>query len=130
VSLRLSEADPRHQASYLDALRELAAEGNSHYLDLVLPPEPGFPGVSYTLQTLSDPATFEEFCAYNRALADPGTPRPTGWVTGTYLWMLVDDTVVGSYDPQRYPWDWVADLDKGVVIPDGGQRETAGVGDP
>ena len=107
VSLRLSEADPRHQASYLDALRELAAEGNSHYLDLVLPPEPGFPGVSYTLQTLSDPATFEEFCAYNRALADPGTPRPTGWVTGTYLWMPVDDTVVGRISLRHTLTPWL-----------------------
>ena len=35
---------PPPQASYLDALRELSAEGNSHYLDLVLPPEPASPG--------------------------------------------------------------------------------------
>jgi predicted acetyltransferase len=107
VSLRLSEADPRHQASYLDALRELSAEGNSHYLDLVLPPEPGFPGVGYTLQTLGDPAVFEEFCAYNRALADPSTPRPAGWVTGTYLWMLVDDVVVGRISLRHTLTPWL-----------------------
>jgi len=63
--------------------------------------------VSYTLQTLSDPATFEEFCAYNRALADPGTPRPTGWVTGTYLWMLVDDTVVGRISLRHTLTPWL-----------------------
>jgi predicted acetyltransferase len=90
VSLRLSDADPSLQASYLSALAELAEEGNAHYLDLVLPAEPGFPGAQYTLETLTDPTTFAEFCALTRAFAEPGTPRPSGWVTGTYLWMVED----------------------------------------
>jgi predicted acetyltransferase len=106
MTLRLSEPDPRLRASYLAALRELTAEGNAHYLDLVLQPEPGFPGVVYTLATLSDPRTFEEFCTYTKALADPHTPRPAGWVTGTYLWMVDDDTVVGriSLRHSLNPW--------------------------
>jgi predicted acetyltransferase len=106
VALRLCEPDPGLQSSYVDALAELAAEGNSHYLDLVLPPEPGFPGVTYTLQTLRDPAAFAEFCAYTRALGDPHTPRPAGWVTGTYLWMVDQDTVVGriSLRHSLNPW--------------------------
>ena len=91
--LRLSLPEPRLRVSYLGALEELAAEGNSHYLDLVLQAEPGFPGVTYTLQTLADPGTFVEFCAYTTALAEPGTPRPAGWVTGTYLWMVDDDNL-------------------------------------
>ena len=110
MSLRLSEADPRLQASYLDALRELTAEGNAHYLDLVLPAEPGFPGVSYTVRTLADRATFEEFCAYTRALADPHTPRPAGWVTGTYLWMVDDDTVVGRISLRHTLTPWLLEL--------------------
>ncbi len=110
MSLRLSEADPALQTSYLDALRELTAEGNAHYLDLVLPPEPGFPGVAYTLKTLADPATFEEFCGYTRALADPHTTRPAGWVNGTYLWMVDDDTVVGRISLRHTLTPWLLEL--------------------
>ena len=110
MSLRLSEADPRLQASYLDALAELTAEGNAHYLDLVLPAEPRFPGVTFTLKTLADPATFEEFCRYTRALADPATPRPAGWVNGTYLWMVDDDTVVGRISLRHTLTPWLLEL--------------------
>ena len=91
MTLRLSEPDPALHASYLAALEELTAEGNAHFLAMVHPPEPGYAGADFTLETLADPATFAEFCAREVALSLPGTPRPTGWVTGTYLWM-VDDT--------------------------------------
>jgi predicted acetyltransferase len=110
VTLRLSQPDSRLQGSYLGALRELAAEGNSHYLDLVLHPEPGFPGVTYTLETLADPATFEEFCGYTIALADPHTPRPAGWVTGTYLWMVDDDVVVGRISLRHSLTPWLLEV--------------------
>jgi predicted acetyltransferase len=106
VTLRLSYPDPHLQESYVEALAELAAEGNAHYLDLVLEPEPGFPGVTYTVETLADARIFEEFCTYTAALADPHTPRPAGWVEGTYLWMVDDDTVVGriSLRHRLSPW--------------------------
>jgi predicted acetyltransferase len=114
VTLRLSEPDPTLRLSYLDALAELEAEGNAHYLDLVLPPEPGFPGTSYTLQTLAHPATFEEFCDYTAALADPSTPRPAGWVTGTYLWMVDDqgrsDEVVGRISLRHALTPWLLEV--------------------
>jgi predicted acetyltransferase len=110
VALRLSRPDPGLQQSYLDALRELAAEGNSHYLDLVLHPEPGFPGVTYTLQTLADPETFAEFCAYTTALADVDTPRPSGWVDGTYLWMVDGDTVVGRISLRHTLTPWLLEV--------------------
>jgi predicted acetyltransferase len=105
-ALTLEAPHPRYQASYLAALDELAAEGNGHYFDMVLPAEPGFAGVRYTRETLADPATFAEFCDYMRALAEPGTPRPREWVTGTYLWMVVDGTVVGrvSLRHELTPW--------------------------
>jgi predicted acetyltransferase len=104
--LILVAPDARLQESYLASLDELAAEGNGHYFDLVLPPEPGFAGVTYSRQTLADPGTFAEFCDYTTALADPRTPRPPAWVTGTYLWMVVDDTVVGrvSLRHELTPW--------------------------
>ena len=108
--LRLSLPDPRLRVSYLGALEELAAEGNSHYLDLVLQAEPGFPGVTYTLQTLADPGTFAEFCAYTTALAEPGTPRPAGWVTGTYLWMVDDDTIVGRISLRHALSPWLLEV--------------------
>lgn len=106
MTLRLVEPDPALQASYLDALRELAAEGNAHYFDLVLAPEPGFAGVTYTARTLADPDTFAQFCAYTIALAEPGTPRPAGWCTGTYRWMVAEDEVVGriSLRHELTPW--------------------------
>jgi predicted acetyltransferase len=114
MTLRLSPPDPTHRLSYLDALAELEAEGNSHYLDLVLPPEPGFRGASYTRQTLADPATFADFCAYTAALAVPTTPRPAGWVTGTYLWMLDDDAgedvVVGRISLRHALTPWLLEV--------------------
>jgi len=106
VPLRLVEPDPRYQASYLDALRELKQEGNEHYLELVVPEEPGFPGASYTLERLTDPDVFAEFCRFSKALEDPATPKPAAWVSGTYLWILDDDTVVGriSLRHELTPW--------------------------
>jgi predicted acetyltransferase len=94
MTLRLSEPDPALQASYLAALEELTAEGNGHFLAMVHAPEPGYAGADFTLETLADPATFAAFCAREVSLARPDSPRPTGWVTGTYLWM-VDDTTAG-----------------------------------
>jgi predicted acetyltransferase len=117
VTLRLSSPDPTLRLSYLEALAELEAEGNAHYLDLVLPPEPGFPGASYTLQTLDDPTTFAEFCDYTTALADPATSRPAGWVTGTYLWMVDDHgdgdswaTVVGRISLRHALTPWLLEV--------------------
>jgi predicted acetyltransferase len=114
VTLRLSSPEPRHRLSYLDALEELAAEGNAHYLDLVLPAEPGFPGASYTLEALADPVTFEEFCAYTLELAKPATPRPAGWVTTTHLWMITDDSgedeVVGRISLRHALTPWLLEV--------------------
>ena len=110
MTLRLSAPDPRLHTSYLEALAELEAEGNAHFLDLVLPPEPGFLGVSYDSRVLADPATFEEFCSYTIALGDAGTPRPAGWVTGTYLWMVDDDTVVGRISLRHALTPWLLEV--------------------
>jgi predicted acetyltransferase len=93
--MQLIEPDPRYHASYLAALDELDAEGNGHYLTLVLEPEPGFAGVRFDRAALADPGTFADFCAYTRELAYDETPRPAAWVTGSYLWMLEGDQVVG-----------------------------------
>ena len=108
--LRLSRPDPALQASYLSALAELQAEGNAHYFALVHAPEPGYAGASYTLETLAEPDTFGEFCAYTEALSRPGTPRPSGWVTGTYLWMVDDDEVVGRISLRHTLTPWLLEV--------------------
>ena len=111
--LRLSEPDPALQASYLEALRELTDEGNPQYLDMVFPSEPGLPGIDYTLRTLADPDTFAEFCDYTLALARSETPRPSGWVTGTYLWMVEDDPeahVVGRISLRHTLTPWLLEV--------------------
>ena len=79
MTLRLSEPDPALQASYLAALEELTAEGNAHFLAMVHPPEPGYAGADFTLETLADPATFAEFCRVRSRCRSPGRPaRPAG----------------------------------------------------
>jgi predicted acetyltransferase len=104
--MHLTEPDPRLHASYVAALDELAAEGNGRYFDLVLRPEDGFSGVSFTREALADPVVFGSFCDYTRALALEETPKPAAWVTGTYLWMVESDEVVGriSLRHELTPW--------------------------
>jgi predicted acetyltransferase len=81
----------------------------------VLPPDQGFPGVSYTLEALADVDVFAEFCAYTIALGDPATPRPAGWVTGTYLWMVDDEPgqspqVVGRISLRHSLTPWLLEV--------------------
>ena len=108
--LHIVAPDPALQQSYLDALREMSAEGNAHYLDLVLPPEPGFRGVAFTEQALRDPVVFEQFCAYSVALGEEGTPRPADWCTSTLRWMVVDDTVVGRISLRHELDAWLREV--------------------
>jgi predicted acetyltransferase len=108
--LELTGPDVRFHRSYLAALTELEDEGNAHFLDLVLPAEPGFPGVAYTVETLRSPAVFEEFCAYTAALAEDDAPRPAGWVTGTYLWMVDGDEVVGRISLRHDLTPWLLEV--------------------
>ena len=108
--LRLSEPDPALHASYVAALTELQAEGNGQYFTLVHAPEPGYGGADFTSETLTDPATFAKFCAHTVALSLPETPRPSGWVTGTYLWMVDDDEVVGRISLRHTLTPWLLEV--------------------
>jgi predicted acetyltransferase len=110
AALRLVEPDPAYQRSYLDALAELAAEGNAHYLDLVLAPEDDFAGVTYDARALADPETFAEFCAYTRALEGPDAPRPRDWVTSTSRWLVVGDDVVGRISLRHELNRWLVEV--------------------
>lgn len=110
MTLRLVQPDPSYHSSYVAALQELAREGNAHYLELVLPAQPRVPGATYTLARLTDPATFAEFCEFTRSLDDPDTPRPAGWVTGTYLWMVADEEVVGRISLRHTLTPWLLEV--------------------
>jgi predicted acetyltransferase len=110
MTLRLSQPDPSFHSSYVAALQELAREGNAHYLELVLPAEPPVPAASFTLSRLTDPATFAEFCTFTSSLDDPATPRPAGWVTGTYLWMVDDEEVVGRISLRHTLTPWLLEV--------------------
>ena len=73
--IRLSPADPQLQASYLDALRELTAEGNAHFLAMVHPPEPGYAGADFTLETARRPRRVRGvLCPHGRARAARDAP--------------------------------------------------------
>lgn len=112
--LRLSEPDPALRTSYVAALRELDAEGNGHYFAMVHAAEPGYPGANFTAETLTDPATFADFCARTIAMARPDSPRPAGWVTGTYLWMVEDTPacaeVVGRISLRHALTPWLLEV--------------------
>lgn len=108
--MRLVEPSVAYQQSYLEALDELAREGNEHYLAMVIPPEAGFPGVHFDRLSLVDPTTFAEFCDYTRALAHEDTPRPRDWVTGTYLWMVDADEVVGRISLRHTLTPWLREM--------------------
>ena len=112
--LRLSEPDPALRTSYVAALRELDAEGNGHYFAMVHAAEPGYPGANFTADTLTDPATFADFCARTIAMARPDAPRPAGWVTGTYRWMVEDTPacaeVVGRISLRHALTPWLLEV--------------------
>jgi predicted acetyltransferase len=76
----------------------------------VLPSEPGVPGADYTLRRLADPAVFAEFCAFTLGLDDADVPRPVGWVTGTYLWMVDDEEVVGRISLRHTLTPWLLEV--------------------
>jgi predicted acetyltransferase len=108
--LRLSEPDPGLQESYLAALLELREEGAGGLLELVVPPEPGFPGLDFSGEALRDPVRFAEFCAWTRAQERPGARPPAGWVTGTSRWMVADGIVVGRISLRHALTPWLLEV--------------------
>ena len=78
--ITLVEPHPRFQRSYLSALEEFAGEHRDGDGELVLPADDGFGGVSFTRDSLEDPAEFAALCAFRIGDARPSSPRPAGWV--------------------------------------------------
>jgi predicted acetyltransferase len=71
--------------SFLEAARELEAEGNGRFVGLDQHP----------LSELEDPERFARYVQELLAEALPESPRPRGWVPATVLWITFDDTFLG-----------------------------------
>ena len=81
----LARPHVRYHRSFLEAARELDAEGNGAYLDLRRHP----------VTTLEDEATFAAYVQELLAKALPETPRPADHVPDTVLWVLDGEEMVG-----------------------------------
>ncbi|WP_068402849.1 GNAT family N-acetyltransferase [Kribbia dieselivorans] len=95
--------DARYHRSYLEAADELAAAGEAnanHFVPgdgaWVLPADAGFDGLTFTRESLEDPAEFRRFVRARRADELEETARPTGWVPCTFLWFIDGDRYLGS----------------------------------
>ena len=75
----------RFHRSFLEAARELDAEGNGAYLNLHRHP----------VVTLEDPAAFAAYVQELLAKALPDTPRPADHVPDTVLWIVDGEEVLG-----------------------------------
>jgi predicted acetyltransferase len=77
--------DARFHASWLEG----TAEFGGVHMD-------GAGAERVTLADLNDPAAFSDFVDMLRAGSLPESPRPDGYVTCTYLWIVDGDTFIGS----------------------------------
>ncbi|WP_354182383.1 GNAT family N-acetyltransferase [Arthrobacter sp. UYP6] len=77
--------DEKFHSSWL----ECAAEFDGAHRD-------GAGGQDWSLDDLQDPGAFRRFVAELLAEALPGTVPKPGYVPCTYLWIVEDETVVGS----------------------------------
>jgi predicted acetyltransferase len=62
----------------------------------VWPPDERFPGLTFTREGLEDPAEFARLVRLKVGDAEPDSPRPTGWVPATHLWMADGDEYLGQ----------------------------------
>jgi predicted acetyltransferase len=84
----LARPHVRFHRSFLAAAHEFRAAGeDAHDGVLDLPPDGSFPGISFTLEGLDEPAEFARLVANRLGDASEGSPRPLGWTTATHWWM-------------------------------------------
>lgn len=90
--------DVRFQRSYLEAMDEFAAKGEERHgiAVLALPADQTFSGIHFTREGLDEPAEFVRLVQWRLADELPSTPRPSGWVPCTFLWMADGDTYLGQ----------------------------------
>ncbi|WP_435199921.1 GNAT family N-acetyltransferase [Janibacter sp. GS2] len=90
--------DARYQHSYLAATDEFADEHRDGDGDLAQEADPttGFAGFAFTRAGLEDPQEFRRFVRSRRAEELPETPRPSGRVPCTFLWVVEGEEYLGS----------------------------------
>jgi len=91
--------DVRYQHSYLAAHDEFAGgqrDGDGDWVQAA-DPETGFEGLGFTRDGLEDADEFRRLVRHRRAAELADTPRPSGHVPCTFLWIVdADDEYVGS----------------------------------
>ncbi|MGO1165621.1 MAG: GNAT family N-acetyltransferase [Janibacter sp.] len=90
--------DARYQRSYLAASDEFAGAHRDGDGDLVQDADPttGFEGFTFTREGLEEPDQFRRFVQSRRAEELPETPRPSGRVPCTFLWVVEGEEYLGS----------------------------------
>lgn len=90
--------DARYQRSYLAASDEFAGAQRDGDGDMTQDADPatGFEGFAFTREGLEDPEEFRRFVRVRRAEELPETPRPSGRVPCTFLWIVEGDEYLGS----------------------------------
>lgn len=90
--------DARYQHSYLAAHDEFEGahrDGDGEW-EQAADPVTGFEGYNFTREGLADTEEFRRFVRSRRAEELPESPRPTGRVPCTYLWIAESDEYLGS----------------------------------
>lgn len=90
--------DARYQRSYLEASDEFGDAHRDGDGDMAQEADPvtGFAGFSFTREGLEDPDEFRRFVRTRRAEELPETPRPSGRVPCTFLWVVEGEEYLGS----------------------------------
>lgn len=87
----------RFHRSFLAAADEFLALGDGAYSGvLVWPADDHFPGITFTREGLEDPEEFARLVRLKVDDAHPDSPRPTGWVPATHLWIADGDDYLGQ----------------------------------
>lgn len=90
--------DARYQRSYLEAHDEFGGahrDGDGEWQQAG-DEATGFAGHAFTREGLEDPDEFRRLVQVRRAAELPETPRPTGHVPCTFLWVVDGDDYLGS----------------------------------
>lgn len=90
--------DARYHRSYLAAHDEFAGahrDGDGDWQQAA-DPSTGFTGITFTRESLEDPAEFRRLVAARRADELAETPRPAGRVPCTFLWLVEGDEYLAS----------------------------------
>ena len=90
--------DARYQPSYLAAHDEFAGahrDGDGDW-EQAADPATGFEGFTFTREGLEDADEFRRLVRERRASELPETPRPSGHVACTFLWIVDGDEYLGS----------------------------------